>query len=360
MAGTNDGIWDWDIAEDRIILSPRLTQILGLGTDVQRITAEEFQAFIRPEDLAPYCAALSAHFKAGEGFFSRECRLVRPDGSEIWALIRGLALWDEDGRAYRMAGSVTDETVRRAAEERARRSERMEALGELAGGVAHEFNNRLVPIVSYTELVLETLPEGSEDRDRLEQVLVAAEASQDLIRQILTFSRDRPTKTEPINLQEAVEAAIDLLRPTLSSNIRVEARLDDPAGTVMADRTQIQTIVLNLCANASYAIGSEDGRITVGLRRRELDGEAESAALGLQPGTYVELTIEDTGAGLDRETMERIFDPFFTTKPEGEGTGMGLAIVNGIVVEMGGAISVASQPGRGTGFGIVLPRLGDG
>lgn len=357
MAGTNDGIWDWDIAEDRILLSPRLTQILGLGTDVQRISAQDFQAFIRPEDLAPYCADLAAHFKAGEGFFSRECRLVRPDGTEIWALIRGLALWDKDGRAYRMAGSVTDETVRRAAEERARRSERMEALGELAGGVAHEFNNRLVPIVSYTDMVLETLPQGSEDRERLEQVLAAAEASQDLIRQILAFSRDRPTQPEAINLQDAVVAALDLLRPTLSSNIRVEARLDDPDGTVMADRTQIQTIVLNLCANASYAIGSAEGRITVGLQRRELASEAESAALGLEPGAYVELTVEDTGSGLDRETMDRIFDPFFTTKPEGDGTGMGLAIVNGIVVGMGGAISVASLPGQGTTFRIVLPRI---
>lgn len=359
MAGTKDGLWDWDIDGDRILLSPRLSDMLGMGAGVRHLSAAAFREMVHGEDRDAYRAALAEHLKARQGHFFHSCRLTRPDGTAFWALIRGLALWDKEGRAYRMAGSVTDETGRRIAEERLRRSERMEALGSLAGGIAHEFNNRLVPMVAYTELVRDELPDGSDARKQLDQVLEAAEASQDLIEQILTFGRERPARRESIVVQDAIESALALLRPTLPACVELTARLSGGAGVVLADSTQIQTVVLNLCSNAAQAIGPDGGRIAVTLDRRMVNSDAEGAALGVPPGDYVELAVADTGPGLGRETMDRIFDPFFTTKPEGEGTGLGLAIVSGIVVDMGGAIAVESQLERGATFRVILPRLGN-
>lgn len=259
-----------------------------------------------------------------------------------------------------MAGSLSDMSERKAAEEQLRQSQKMEALGSLAGGIAHEFNNQLVPIVALTDLALEDLPEDSDVRGHLEQVIAAAERSQDLIEQILGYSRKRPSRPAPVDLSEVVASSLDLLRSALPPNVTVQAELGVDAGTVLADWTQVQSVILNLGTNASHAIGNGEGSIAFSITRLALGDDPATAALGLSPGSYVELAVEDSGEGMDRETMDRIFDPFFTTKPEGLGTGMGLAIVSRIVAGMGGAITVESQKGRGSTFRVLLPRLEDG
>ena len=359
LAGTNDGIWDWDIDTDRILISPRLAEMFGLSPDVGHLPSTEVYGYVHPDDREAFRQALVGHLKGERSFLSHECRFLRPDGSMIWALTRGLALRDGTGRAYRMSGSITDQTERRAAEERLRTSEKMEALGSLASGVAHEFNNQLVPIVALTELVMETLPESSDARANLEQVLEAAEGSQEIIDQILAFSRSRPAHVEPVVLKDMIGSALRLLRSALPPNIKLEVGLGEHGDMVSADRTQIQSVILNLCTNASHAIGLEQGTIFVTLKRRRLTDDPAGTALGLPPGDYLELFVVDTGGGMDGPTMERIFDPFFTTKPEGEGTGMGLAIVSRIIAGMGGAITVESEVGHGTTFRILLPRLDD-
>ncbi len=197
-------------------------------------------------------------------------------------------------------------------------------------------------------------------RGHLQQVIAAAERSQGLIEQILAYSRKRPPRPMPIVLREVVASSLDLLQSALPPNVTVQAELGDAAGNVLADWTQIQSIVLNLGTNASHAIGRKKGSIAFSMRRLELEYEQAATALGLTAGTYLELSVEDSGQGMDNETMDRIFDPFFTTKPEGLGTGMGLAIVSGIIAGMGGAITVESRKGRGTRFRVLLPRLEDG
>ena len=357
LAGTNDGIWDWDISADRILISPRLAEIYGLEPDVGQLPSTEVFQYVHPEDRESFREALAEHLKGERSFVAHECRYRRPDGAVIWALTRGLAQRDDAGRAYRMVGSITDQTERRAAEERLRTSEKMEALGSLASGVAHEFNNQLVPIVALTELVMETLPEGSDARAHLQQVVEAAEGSQEIIDQILAFSRSRPAHAEPVVLKDVIGSALRLLRSALPPNIKLEVGLGEHADIVSADRTQIQSVILNLGTNASHAIGLEEGTIFVTLKRRRLTDDPAGTALGLLPGDYLEMSVMDTGGGMDGATMERIFDPFFTTKPEGEGTGMGLAIVSRIVAGMGGAITAESEIGHGTTFRILLPRL---
>ena len=240
-------------------------------------------------------------------------------------------------------------------EKQIRHSQKMEAIGTLAGGVAHDFNNILYPIMGYTEMAMDGLAEENPTRQNLEEVLTAAKRARRLVEQILTFSRPDHQGRIPIKLQPIIKESLALLRATLPSTIDIRQEIDGSASPVLADPTQMQQVILNLCTNAFHAMQPTGGTLTVRLGEVRIDAEAQDEWGDAESKVFVKLCIADTGSGMTKETLERIFEPYFTTKRFGEGSGMGLAVVHGIVSSHDGSVRVLSTPGSGTRVEILLP-----
>ena len=241
-----------------------------------------------------------------------------------------------------------------------RQAQKMEAIGTLAGGIAHDFNNILFPIIGYTEMTTTELAEDSVARSNLLAVLKAANRAKGLVQQILTFSRQSEQERKPLKIQPILKEALKLLRASLPSTIEITQNIDRESGAILADPTQIHQVIINLCTNAYHAMREKGGVLEVILTEVDADSTDLTFNPDLSPGPYLRLTISDTGHGMDRIVMERIFDPYFTTKGLGEGTGLGLAVVHGIVRSHGGDITVYSEPGKGTTFHVYLPRIDAG
>ena len=258
-----------------------------------------------------------------------------------------------DGTVTGMVGIAHDVTDRIAAERALRRAQKLEAVGELAGGIAHEMNNLLQPILGLTELAMLDLPAGSKDRERLERVATATIRATDLVKQILDFSRAEPGTREPVTLDEALDDALALVSSTMPSSIELQAELDCGC-VVVANRPQLGTVLLNLVANARDALQDGPGRIHVSCGRAEF-ATGDKRPEGLAAGAYALLRVADDGMGMTPAVKARVFEPFFTTKNVGRGTGLGLATVHGIVESHGGTIRVISESGRGSLFEVYLP-----
>lgn len=266
-----------------------------------------------------------------------------------------------------LSGTITsyvsigrDMTKELKMEEQLRQSQKMEAIGTLAGGIAHDFNNILSAIMGYAELAQDEAPAGSKMKPSLEQVLLAAERARNLVKQILVFSRKDEQEAKPVQLHLVIREAIKFLRASLPTTIAIQDDITRYNDTILADATQIHQIVINLCTNAAHAMEKSGGTLEVTLFALTLDNDDVAAYTGLLPGPHVKLMVRDTGTGIAPEILDRIFEPFFTTKEAGKGTGMGLAVVHGIVKRYGGDIKVYSEVGKGTAFSILLPRIPDG
>ena len=249
------------------------------------------------------------------------------------------------------------EAVRQHLEGQLRQAQKMEALGTLAGGIAHDFNNILAVILGYTELSLYDLAPESNEWHNLQQILIASGRAKHLIQQILAFSRQSEQQRQPVYLHLILEETLTLLRASLPSTIELRQSLARHTGMVLADPVQLQQVVMNLCANAEYAMRPKGGQLELCLDSVDINATMAAMLPDLKPGPHLRLTVRDTGHGMQPEVLKRIFDPFFTTKGPGEGTGMGLAVVHGIIASYAGAITVASTPGQGTTFALYLPRL---
>ena len=234
--------------------------------------------------------------------------------------------------------------------------QKMETIGTLAGGIAHDFNNILTPILGYTEMALEELSVESVLRYDIEQINSAAIRGKDLVQQILTFSRQVDFDKKPLQLDSVVREVLKLIRASFPSNIEIQQDLNPSCGTVLADSTQMHQIIMNLCTNAYHAMMNNGGVLTVRLDKQSVGAGQVNGLAKNQKGTYVKLTIEDTGHGMDKRTIERIFEPFFTKKEVGSGSGLGLSVVHGIVSNNNGTIVVESEPGKGSTFMIYLPQ----
>ena len=237
--------------------------------------------------------------------------------------------------------------------------QKMETIGTLAGGIAHDFNNILTPILGYTDMALEEIEEDNTLRFDIEQINHAAIRAKDLVQQILTFSRQMDVEKKPNDLKKIIEEVLNLLRASLPRNIKIETRLAPNCGTVLVDATQIHQVLMNLCTNASHAMTPDGGELTIDLKEVELDASQVKKLSNISPGAYACMTVTDTGIGMDKQTMQRIFEPFFTKKEVGVGSGLGLAVVHGIITSYRGVITVDSTPGKGTSFQIYLPRFSD-
>ena len=234
--------------------------------------------------------------------------------------------------------------------------QKLEAIGTLAGGIAHDFNNILSTVLGYTELAKMKLEQNQPITCELDEVLNAGIRARDLIRQILTFSRQADIQRTPLQIVPLIKETVKFLKASLPATVEILQDLDNSHDLIMADPTQIHQVLMNLCTNATHAL-QDEGWIEIRLRELTLDEEGSLAFKGLQPGRYLRLSVSDNGRGIPREIIDKIFDPFFTTKARGEGSGMGLAVVHGIVADMHGAISVYSEPGLGTTFHVLFPAL---
>ncbi|MDA8160875.1 MAG: PAS domain-containing protein [Desulfobacteraceae bacterium] len=265
----------------------------------------------------------------------------------------------EQGKMVGFVHTARDVTHKLKLEAQLRQAQKMEAIGVLAGGIAHDFNNILMPILGYAEMAQERLPQDDPLFNELTEIVQAANRAKDLVKQILTFTRQNAQERErwPLEPHLVIKEALKLLRASLPATIDIQQSIDPGCGSILADPTQIHQIVMNLCVNAYHAMRHKtDGVLGVRLERIAIAAGDSLAVLGeLTPDNYVRLAISDTGHGMDQATMERIFEPYFTTKPQGEGTGMGLSMVMGIVKGYGGHISVYSEPGAGTVFHVYLP-----
>ena len=348
------GSYVLDCAKGIWTSSETLDEIFGIGETYPR-TVEGWQALVHPEDREVMTDHFVNEVLGQRRLFDREYRIVRPaDGQVCWVHGRGAVVRDAEGAAAVMAGTIQDVTARRVAEEELRQAQKLEGLGRLAGGIAHDFNNLLTVINGYGDMLLGELNEADPLRESVAEICKAGERAAKLTGQLLTFSRKQIVAPRLLNLNDLIGEDRNMLQRLAGEDIEVEARLATALGMVVADPGQMHQVLLNLVANARDAM-PHGGKLTIATSHADVPEGDPSQHPGIPAGRYVLLSVEDTGTGIDAYAREHIFDPFFTTKGEGEGTGLGLATVHGIVRQAGGAISVHSEANRGTAFLIHLP-----
>ncbi len=265
---------------------------------------------------------------------------------------------DPSGEVINYVCVKRDVTHEMALENQVRQAQKMQAIGTLAGGIAHDFNNVLYAIIGFSELAMADAPPDSQLHTYLSGVISAGERAHHLVKQILTFCRQSETEKNPIEISSVVKEALKFLRASLPSTIEIRKHIDPSAGDIIGDPTQIHQVLMNLCTNAAQAMRDTGGILAVGLDSVEMDSRFVARHPELKPGLYTRVTISDTGSGMTPEVLERIFEPYFTTKKKGEGTGLGLAVVHGIVKDHEGAITVQSEPGIGTTVQVCFPSIG--
>jgi PAS domain S-box-containing protein len=281
-------------------------------------------------------------------------------GEERIVVIQAARIIDIDGKVVGAIQTAQDITDRTRLEVQFRQAQKMEAIGTLAGGIAHDFNNILSAVLGYTEMALEEPKINDRLRRCLEQVFKAGERARDLVKQILSFSRQIDERPRPLRISPIIKEVLKLLRASLPTTIKIRQDIQSEPDAVLADPTQIHQVMMNLCTNAAHAMRGRQGELKVSLAPVNIEPSDDLIIHhDLSPGKYLRLTVSDTGAGIDDEIIGRIFDPFFTTKEVGEGTGLGLSVVYGIVKNCSGAITVQSEVGKGTEFNVYLPLLTD-
>ncbi|MDZ4164142.1 MAG: response regulator [Smithellaceae bacterium] len=284
-----------------------------------------------------------------DAYREKDLRLAERVADQIAGLLAITQLYSERERL---------EKERLILEERLRQSQKMEAIGTLAGGIAHDFNNILAGILGYAEMAGWDLPEGTRARTNLEQCIKSTYRARDLVQQILAFSRQSKQERRPIDIAPLIRESLQLLRASLPATIEIRQNIEVSAGIILADPIEISQVLMNLCTNSAQAMSDHGGVLEVSLTRADINGSMLSVNKEIQPGPYIKLMVSDVGHGMTTEVMERIFDPYFTTREVGKGSGLGLSIVRSIVKNHEGAITVASDPSRGTTFDVYFPLAG--
>jgi signal transduction histidine kinase/CheY-like chemotaxis protein len=285
-----------------------------------------------------------------------EYRAIARDGSIHWVHDKGRFIFDEQGNKIGLQGVIVDVTATKQLEEQLRQSQKLESVGRLAGGIAHDFNNMLTAINGYSELTLRRMKEDDPLRHNIEEIKKAGNRSAALTQQLLAFSRQQIHQPKLIKLNDLIDETSNMLQRLLGEDIQFVSSINPKLGFVLADSSQLSQIILNLTVNAMDAM-PQGGKLTVETANVFLDQTYAQQHSGVVPGAYVMLAVSDTGTGMDAETRRHIFEPFFTTKEVGQGTGLGLSTVYGIVKQNGGNIEVYSEEGVGTTFKIYLPRI---
>jgi len=358
LKGADLGMWDCDIPSEEWVYDEHSIKLIGAYPK----NDAAFNALIHPDDLKRYHDTWDALEKGREPSFIFEYRMKNPSGQYKWFMKKGkIVEKDNNGTPVRATGTLQDITKRKQTEEETakmeiqlRQAQKMESIGTLAGGIAHDFNNILFPIIGYTQMLLDDAPTDSPSKPRLDKIYSATMRAKDLVQQILTFARQDNSELKVMKIQFIVKEALKLIRSTIPATIQIIQNIDPECGKIKADPTQIHQIIMNLATNAYHAMEERGGELKVTLQPIEF-GKQDVLNLDMVPGTYICLTVADTGIGMHKDLKEKIFDPFFTTKKKGKGTGMGLSVVHGIVKNIGGSISAYSEPGKGTEFHVYFP-----
>ena len=356
------GHYVYDTATDRWSSSETLAEIFGIDETYDR-SFVGWLGLIHPEDQSSMQQYFEGDVLRDNKPFDREYRIVRRSDNET-RVVHGLGRLerDDEGRPERLFGTIQDitekkrvEDARLALEDQLRQSQKLEAIGLLAGGIAHDLNNLLTPILGNAELILFDANLRSDRRKQLAQILEAGRRAQELIRQLMAFGRKQTLQVESLDFNRVIHNFGGLLRRTLREHIELSLDLRSAAPSVRADRGQIEQVLMNLAINAQDAM-PDGGTLVIGTEDVEL---APADIPALPPGKYVRLWVEDSGLGMSAQTQERVFEPFYTTKEKGRGTGLGLATVYGIVRQHGGDIRVRSEASEGTTFEVHLPAANE-
>ncbi len=340
--GANDGWWDWDLTVNQLTYSPRWWEMLGMKPGERDSSPDLWRELMHPDDIDRVNDRFRQALESDVEKYEVEFRLRHREGHYISVISRGHIRRDGNGKALRVSGTNVDITERKALEQRIREADKMESLGRLAGGIAHDFNNMLGVIIGHADLASHRLASGQPVQDHLVQIREAADRSADLVRQLLTFARRQVVTPRVIDLNQSVDTTLSMLRRLIGGDISLQWHPGDELWPVKIDPVQMDQVLTNLVLNARDAI-DDHGTITI----RTWNSAADS---------QVCLEVGDTGSGMDPGTLKHVFEPFFTTKSIGQGTGLGLATVHGIVEQSGGTIEVTSKPGAGSTFLIRLPR----
>ncbi|NUB25830.1 MASE3 domain-containing protein [Azospirillum brasilense] len=348
---SNDWFWETDERGRFTALSPRAQESTGRGgAELLGFTHADLLDRNRPEEDFP---ALTEALHRREPFRRLSFPLASPGGSARWVMVSGTPRYDGNGAFLGYRGTTSDISARRQSAEAARQKQTMAALGSLVGGLAHEINNLLQPVISLSDLARGRAGEDRKLHTYLNAIHDSGVKARTIMRDVLQFARVEVAESPPGNLEEAVHSALELAAPSMPASVETLARLEPGLKAVTITATELTQVLLNLIQNARDAM-PQGGTLTIGARSLLLR-ERDASRRQLGEGDYVRLTVADTGTGMDEATRQRVFDPFFTTKPVGTGTGLGLSVVYGIVRNGGGDILVESAPGRGTSFIIDLP-----
>ena len=355
VRGAREGIWDWDLLSNQVYFSPRWKEMLGFSDSEIGHSPDEWFSRIHPENIGQVKAELTAHLAGLIPSFQSEHRMRHRLGHYLWMACQGLAIRDQvSGKATRLAGSQSDITEQLSLEAQFRQAQKMESVGQLAAGVAHDFNNILTVIQGHADLMM-GLPELTEKaHEPLREISAATRRASNLTRQLLTFSRRQIIQPKPLDLNEVIANIATMLQRILGEDVSLEFKSEADLPAIFADAGMMEQVVMNLALNSRDAMPDGGHLIleTTSVVLSELKAQQNREA---RPGHFVALSVSDSGCGMDEATLSKIFEPFFTTKEVGHGTGLGLATVYGIVKQHEGWIEVESQPGEGTTFRIFFP-----
>ncbi len=354
LEGAKVGIWDQDFATGELTWSPLLEAQYGLEPGTFNGTFEGFANRIHPDDRAAVQATVAEAMRTGSDF-TVEHRTLWPDGTTHWLAGAGRIHLDAAGQPARGLGISMDVTERRMLAAQYQQAQKMEAIGRLAGGVAHDFSNLLTIILGNCELLLASGRAGGPEDTEVAEIQQAALSAAALTRQMLSFSRQEPIASVSLDLNAILADMDQLFARLISKDVAVAMTLEPCLPPILANRGQVEQVVMNLVLNARDAMPA-GGRLSITTARATVEALAPAPVPGIAPGGYVVLTVADTGSGMSPEVMAHLFEPFFTTKPAGKGTGLGLATVHGIVTRSGGQVRVSSEPGAGSTFTVCFPQ----